>query len=148
MCFYFHLAIIVFVKEYRKGQLLYHSCSRHIPTLETCKTPLLFPLKFYLPFKCFVGIFSCTFFSTQEICVFIDLAKKKLLSFANAKIYFFSVSVCRTRTSRPIRNGSESPSPHSFLYIYRLNIHAGMDVFVMELRNVCSAETALIRFTK
>jgi hypothetical protein len=117
MCFYFHLAIIVFVKEYRKGQLLYHSCSRHIPTLETCKTPLLFPLKFYLPFKCFVGIFSRTFFSTQEICIFIDLAKKKFALFRERKNLFF------LRVS--IQNANFSPhsewvriSIPTFIFIY------------------------------
>jgi hypothetical protein len=104
MCFYFHLAIIVFVKEYRKGQLLYHSCSRHIPTLETCKTPLLFPLKFYL-------------LSTQEICIFIDLAKKKFALFRERKNLFF------LRVS--IQNANFSPhsewvriSIPTFIFIY------------------------------
>jgi hypothetical protein len=148
MCFYFHLAIIVFVKEYRKGQLLYHSCSRHIPTLETLKRLYYFPSSFTFPLNVSLAFFRAHFFQHKRSAFSSTWRRKNLLSFANAKIYFFSVSVFRTRTSRPIRNGSESPSLHSFLYIYRLNIHAGMDVFVMELRNVCSAETALIRFTK
>jgi hypothetical protein len=145
MCFYFHFGHYCICERISQGSTFVPFL---FPTLETCKTPLLFSLKFYLPFKCFVGIFSRTFFQHKRSAFSSTWRRKNLLSFANAKIYFFSVSVFRTRTSRPIRNGSESPSPHSFLYIYRLNIHAGMDVFVMELRNVCSAETALIRFTK
>jgi hypothetical protein len=94
--------------------------------------------------------FAHIFFNTRNLR-FYRLGEEKIALFRERKnLFFLRVSMQNANFSPHSEwvRISESPSPHSFLYIYRLNIHAGMDVFVMELRNVCSAETALIRFTK